>query len=86
MMKTIDRIRQFIVSELQADVGGGIADDDSLIDQGIIDSFGIMALLGFLEERFDVIIDGDELLPENFATLAAISALVEKKVGIAALD
>jgi acyl carrier protein len=85
-MKTIDRIRQFIVSELQADVGGTIADDDSLIDQGIIDSFGIMALLGFLEERFDVIIDGDELLPENFATLAAISALVEKKVGIAALD
>jgi len=85
-MKTIDRIRQFIVSDLQAGVGGTIADDDSLIDQGIIDSFGIMALLGFLEERFDVIIDGDELLPENFATLVAISALVEKKVGIAALD
>jgi acyl carrier protein len=86
MMKTIDRIRQFIVSELQADVGGGIADDDSLIDQGMSVSFGIRALLGGLEERFDVIIDGDELLPENFATLAAISALVEKKVGIAALD
>ncbi len=83
-MQTIDRIRQFITSELRPEGAGTIADTDQLIDQGIIDSFGIMALLGFLEEKFSVRIDGDELMPENFATLTAISAMVERKSGCAA--
>lgn len=83
-MMTIDNIRKFITSEI---CGGGvsfIADTDLLIEDGIIDSMGIMVLLDFLEEKFAVRIEGDELLPENFATLAAISSLVEKKTGMIA--
>jgi acyl carrier protein len=80
-MQVIDLIRKFIASELQAGSEGTIGDEERLIDQGIIDSFGIMALLGFLEEKFSVRIEGDELMPENFATLATISALVERKSG-----
>jgi len=79
---TIDNIRKFITSEI---CGGGvtfIADNDLLIEDGIIDSMGIMLLLDFLEAKYAVQIDGDELLPENFATLAAITSLVEKKTGI----
>jgi acyl carrier protein len=51
------------------------------VEQGIIDSFGIMTLLGFLEESFGIQIGGDELLPENFESIAAISALVDGKTG-----
>ncbi len=81
-MRTIDNIRQFITSEICGGHCEPITDTDLLIDQGIIDSMGIIVLLGFLEEKFAVRIEGDELLPENFATLAAISTLVDKKNGM----
>ncbi len=75
-----DVIRSFIVSDL---MGGGAGeppkDSDLLIEEGIIDSFGIMALLGFLEEKFAIHISGDELLPENFASIESISSLVDRK-------
>jgi len=83
-MRTIDNIRQFITSEICGGQCEHINDADLLIDQGIIDSMGIIVLLGFLEEKFAVCIEGDELLPENFATLTAISTLVDKKNGVAA--
>ncbi len=83
-MSTIDNIRQFISTEICGGHCAAITDTDQLIEQGIIDSMGIIVLLGFLEEQFSVRIDGDELMPENFATLAAISTMVEKKAGLLA--
>lgn len=81
-MNISETIRQFIATELTADASQEpIADDDLLIEQGIIDSFGIMSLLGFLEEKFAVHIEGDELMPENFASIVAISELIGRKGG-----
>jgi acyl carrier protein len=82
-MKTNEIIRQYIVSELVAD-GGEIPehDTDPLIESGIIDSFGIMSLLSFLEEKFSIQISTEELLPENFETVATISALVDSKIAV----
>lgn len=82
-MGSIDNIRHFIAAEICGGNCDPIGDTDLLIDQGIIDSMGIIVLLEFLEEKFDVTIEGDELLPENFATLTAISTLVDNKSGIA---
>jgi len=47
-MSSIDNIRQFITSEICGGHCDPIADTDLLIDQGIIDSMGIIVLLGFL--------------------------------------
>ena len=81
-MEISETIKGFIVSELLAEKGmGALADADPLIDSGIIDSFGIMALMGFLEEKFSIQIAGDELLPENFESVMTISALVAQKTG-----
>jgi len=79
-MDTTDCIRQFITSEICGGTVDHIGDTDLLIENGIIDSMGIMLLLGFLEENFSITIDGDELIPENFSTITTISSLVGKKV------
>ncbi len=79
-MATNDIIRDYISSELATE-GRAIADSDLLVEDGIIDSFAIMSLLQFLEERFSIQIGGDELLPENFQSIAAITAMVEHKTG-----
>ena len=60
---------------------GEDADFESSIDffkDGLIDSFGIMALIGAIEEEFHVEIDGGDILPENFVNLEAIVNMVTK--------
>jgi len=52
----------------------------NLIDEGIIDSLGIMKLLTFIEETYDIQISDEELLPENFESLGAIIGMVDRKL------
>ncbi|MEJ5225712.1 MAG: acyl carrier protein [Anaerolineales bacterium] len=79
-MNTHDIIRDFITSEmLPRPLDAPIGDDDPLIESGIIDSMGVMNLLGFLEEKFSIQIPGEELIPENFSTINAIAALIERQ-------
>ncbi len=80
-----DAIKHFITRELIQDgTGGEISDTHPLIEQGIIDSFGIMSLLGFLEERFSVQIQSEELMPEHFESIATIADLVSSKANMPA--
>lgn len=76
-----DSIKNYVVTELvtgnqHADLG----DTDQLIESGIIDSLGIMKLIGFLEDNLSVEIDDMELVPENFASIEAITTLVQRKL------
>ncbi len=56
-----------------------LADDDSLLDRGILDSTGVVELVAFLEEAFGVSIDDDELLPENLDSVSRIMAFLDRK-------
>lgn len=58
-----------------------IADDGSLIDAGILDSVGVLALISFLEERYEMTIADDEVEPENLGSVDAIAELVARKTG-----
>jgi len=78
-MNTKVVIRDFITGEiLQQNLKGPLGDNDQLVETGIIDSLGVMTLLGFLEEKFSIQIPGDDLVPENFASISTIAALVER--------
>lgn len=79
-MVTKEKIKNFIITELISDGNmTELADTTLLIDSGIIDSLGIMSLLGFLEASFSVQISGEDLIPENFASIASISDLIAQK-------
>ena len=73
-------IREFVLDRLAPTSGRSeIADDDDLIDSGIIDSLGIFQLVAFLEESFGVSIGDEEITPENFASVSAIERLVAER-------
>ena len=72
-------IKNFILSELVKDRARSLNDDDNLIEKGMIDSLGIMKLLVYLEETFSINVSDDELIPDNFETVDAISAFVVSK-------
>ncbi|MDR2569377.1 MAG: acyl carrier protein [Oscillospiraceae bacterium] len=51
---------------------------DALIDNGILDSFDIAAIIADISEEFDIKITANEIIPENFNSITAMCALVEK--------
>ena len=70
-------IREFVLDRLAPTSGRtDIADEDDLIDTGVIDSLGIFQLVAFLEERFGIAIGDEEITPENFGSVMAIERLV----------
>ena len=53
-------------------------ESDNFVEDGYLDSFDIVTLVSELETTFGVIIDGLDVLPENFETVQDISNLVSK--------
>lgn len=53
-------------------------DSQNYIEEGILDSFDIIELISMLEEQFNVIIDGMDILPEYFSNVEQIEKLVRK--------
>lgn len=73
-------VRDFIARELRP--GFALKDDESLLDNGIIDSRGVTELVAFIEDRFGLELGPDELDdPATFETISTIAALVASKKG-----
>ncbi len=53
----------------------------NIVEVGIVDSMAIMTLVSFLEEKYGVEIDFENITPENFATVDAIANFIRKLLG-----
>lgn len=73
-------VRQFIVDQLLFGQGK-VADDASFLETGIIDSTGVLELVGFIESTYEIKIGNDELVPENLDSLNAIAGFLTRKLG-----
>lgn len=51
---------------------------DDFIEEGLLDSFDIISLVSMLEEKYNISIDGLDILPENFNTVESIEKLVKR--------
>lgn len=65
-----------ILNELHPDVDFAATED--LIDDGILDSLDIVTLVTEIHSEFDVTIPAEEIIPENFNSVEAIMALIER--------
>jgi acyl carrier protein len=57
-----------------------LADDASFLQNGIIDSTGVLELVSFLESTFGIEVADEEMLPENLDSVRAVSAFVARKL------
>jgi len=80
MLKYEPEIRTFISDQYLFGEGRPLRQDESLLGAGIIDSTGVLELISFLEERFGIKIDDDELLPENLDTIGNICGFLDRKL------
>jgi acyl carrier protein len=78
-----ESVQEQIHTYIQEKLNDGIAfdRDTNLIRQGLIDSMGVMKLTIFLEKRFGIEIDIEEITAENFETLSRIGRLVVRTQG-----
>jgi len=67
----------FLLRKDMTDIG----DDDPLLESGIVDSIGIVQFASFLESTFDIVIDDEDIVPENFETMTSIAAFVDRQRG-----
>ena len=86
MTQTInDRVRDFIIENfLFGDDTQAPASDESLIENDIIDSTGVLELVAFIEETFGIVMADGDIVPANLDTLARIAAFVSQRTKAAA--
>ena len=76
----IARAREYVLENfLYSRRGYEFLDTDSLLEQGIIDSLGVLELVNFVENEFGVVVGDDEITEANFGTLSSIGRFVQQK-------
>ena len=78
---TIKRqIREFIIENFLFGTDEGFKDETSFLEDGIIDSTGILELVAFLEEEFSISVDDEEMIPENLDSINNVTAYLQRKL------
>ncbi len=74
-------IRSCLSETASAPLLARLGDDDSLLENEVIDSLKMQKLIAYLEKTFRIAVSEDELMPDNFDSVNAIVAYVESKTG-----
>ena len=72
-------VRAFIVKNFLLDEAGSLQNDTSFLDSGIVDSTGMLELIMFLENRYRIKIEPEEILPENLDSIQRVVQFLSKK-------
>jgi len=74
------QIKEYIARNLLfSDNGFPYPDDASFLEEGIVDSVGVMELVAFVEEKFDLKVDDTDVIPDNFDSINKLAAFVRRK-------
>lgn len=77
----VDEVKDFISQNILIGVlGDPLSADDSFLQKGVLDSTGVLELVGFLERQYGIACADHEITPENLDTLNAIATFVRRKV------
>ena len=76
------KIRAFIIDNFLFGNDDGLQDGASFLEEGIIDSTGVLELVNFLEEEFGITVDDEELIPENLDSINNAAEYLERKINI----
>ena len=81
-----ERIRVFILDQFPLARRKNISSQDRLLENGILDSLGVLDLVSFLEAEFAIVVSDDELVPDVFQSLECLATFVQQKSNGAELE
>jgi len=82
MSSLINEVRRFIVDNFLFGTNGDVlSPEDSLIEKGLIDSTGVLELVAFIQETFQICVEDHEIVPANLDSIGKIATFVRLKKG-----
>ena len=73
-------VHSFVISNFLFDQSVDLEPDDSLLDKGMIDSTGVIELVDFLEERYAIKVEDEEVIPANLDSVRNVAKYVARKL------
>jgi len=80
-MTILESLEKVLLTEIAVDLGKkSLGADEDLLEQGIIDSLGIMKLVLFMEDTYGIVVADEEVVPENFQTVNMMVKFIKQKI------
>lgn len=79
-MDRINIVKKFIIDNFLFGDEEPLELETDFFDKGIIDSTGVIEVVSFLEEKFNISVDDEELIPENLSSFKNIDGFLSKKL------
>ncbi len=80
MKKNIQKtFRNFIIENFLFEEDDNLKEDTSFLENGVIDSTGVLELVMFIEETYGISVEDDEIVPENLDSISKIAEYVQRK-------
>ncbi|MFB6614060.1 MULTISPECIES: phosphopantetheine-binding protein [unclassified Streptomyces] len=84
-MSNVDTIKNFVITEfLPGTPASELAVEHDLLNDGVIDSLGVLKLIAWVEDRFELAIGDEDLDPNNFRSVEAIDTFISQARSTAA--
>jgi acyl carrier protein len=80
-MDVLETVKAYVVENFLFGDDTKIGPKTDFLENGILDSTGVLELVGFLEEKFGIRVEDDELVPDNMNNLEKITLYISKKTG-----
>ena len=76
----LNEIRGFVIENFLFGLSQKLADDESFLEAGVIDSTGVLELVGFLEAQYHIAVADEDLVPANLDSIERVARFVERKI------
>jgi acyl carrier protein len=76
-------IKKYVKDRFMNGDANKLTDDKSLFETGIIDSLGVLHLVSFMEQKFNIEVADEEMVPENFETINKLVIFTREKMALA---
>lgn len=86
MPRMEDDLRRFIIDNFLYGQERCFSNEDSFLDMGIIDSTGMLELVGFIEQQYGIVIEDRELVPNNLDSVSRLADFVDRKTRMSELN
>jgi acyl carrier protein len=75
-------VREFVIRNFIFEDDGSLIPETSFLDNGIIDSTGVLELISFVEETYGIKVEDHEIVPENFDSIRNVASFVERRLSV----
>jgi len=76
----VNELREFMATNFLFSDDFALGDTDSFLQTGILDSMGVLQIIFFLEERYQITLSDDEIVPDNLDSIQRLKLFVDRKL------